>query len=442
MKDILFKADESTRRHFMRMTAGSTLGVGLLTQAMSEDIFAAADADSTLRKRPTARNVIYLYMSGGMTHIDTFDPKPGSEVGGPVEAIPTNVDGVFISEYLPGIAQHMDKAAIVRSLTSTQGAHAQGNYYMHTSYSPRGTIKHPGLGAWIQRLDGKTNRTLPAAVRVGGGGAGGAGFMESKFAPLQLGNPNEGLKNSKLSEGMTEREFDDRLALTNAFNKKFRETYNQKDVRAQKDMYEDAVKLMRSEDLKAFDLSKEDAKVREAYGNNSFGQGALLARRLLENDVRFVEVNLGGWDTHSNNFVSVPQRTATLDQAVSTLLTDPRAPRHARRNTRRYRHRVRTHAAHQPERRARPLPEGLLRLHRRRQRQGRNGLGQDRRTRHGNSRGQDAGPGLQRLHRLRPRASARQGHYLSVRPPLHHRPQGPPGEGTVRLIVAQASCLC
>ncbi len=322
MKDLLFKADESTRRHFMRMTAGSTLGVGLLSQAMSEDIFAAADSTASLKKRPTARNVIYLYMSGGMTHLDTFDPKPGSEVAGPVEAIPTKADGVFISEYLPGIAQHMDKAALVRSLTSTQGAHAQGNYFMHTSYSPRGTIKHPGLGAWIQRLDGRTNRTLPAAVRVGGGGSGGAGFMESKFAPLQLGNPNEGLKNSKLVDGMTEREFDDRLALANAFNKKFRETYNQKDVRAQKDMYEDAVRLMRSEDLKAFDLSKEDAKVREAYGNNGFGQGVLLARRLLENDVRFVEVNLGGWDTHSNNFTSVPQRTATLDQAVSTLLTD------------------------------------------------------------------------------------------------------------------------
>ncbi len=319
--DLIRNADDLTRRHFMSRTAQSLLGVGLLPATIAGST--AFAADSSLRRRPTARNLIYLYMSGGMTHIDTFDPKPGTEQGGPVQAISTKADGVQISEYLPSLAQHTDKMAIVRSLSSTQGAHGPGNYLMHTSYVARGTIKHPGLGAWIQRFDGRRNNTLPGAVRIGGGSnGGGAGFMESKFEPLVLGNPNEGLRNSKRREDVSEKEFNDRLALMQQFDAEFHIKYEHKAVRAQKGIYDEAVKMMRSEDLKAFDLSLEKEDVRENYGNNGFGQGALLARRLVENDVRFVEVNLGGWDTHSNNFQSVENRAATLDQAMSALLRD------------------------------------------------------------------------------------------------------------------------
>ena len=110
--------------------------------------------------------------------------------------------------------------------------------------------------------------------------------------------------------------------LADAFDKKFHETYSHKSVRAQSEMYDDAVRLMRSEDLQAFDLTQESEATRENYGNNGFGQGVLLARRLVENDVRFVEVSLGGWDTHSNNFPSVSARASILDQALSTLLAD------------------------------------------------------------------------------------------------------------------------
>lgn len=322
MKNRLKTADEIVRRDFMRMTAQVSLGVGILSQSVADEVFSASNRSPSFSKRPSARNVIYLYMSGGMSHLDTFDPKPGTEQGGPVKSIRTSVDDVFLSEYLPGLAQHMDKAAVIRSLSSTQGAHEQGNYFMHTSYQPRGTIRHPGLGAWIQKLDGKINRTLPAAVTIGGGRNSSAGFMESKFSPLQLSNPNEGLRNSNRKEGLSEREFQDRLALANSFNEEFRSRFPHKDVRAQKDVYDDAVRLMNSEDLKAFQLGQEDAKMREAYGNNGFGQGVLLARRLIENDVRFVEVDLGGWDTHSNNFLSVAARAAILDQALSTLLKD------------------------------------------------------------------------------------------------------------------------
>ena len=322
MKDILHRSDELTRRAFMTKTASTFLGVGLMPGIVGGEAFAQAAATAA-KSRPTARNVIYLYMSGGMTHLDTFDPKPGAETQGPVEAIRTKADDVMISEYLPGLASQMDKVALVRSMTSTQGAHEQGNYFMHSSYVMRGTIRHPGIGAWLQKLDGRPNRTLPGSVRVGGGGRGaGAGFMEPRFGPLVLNNANDGLRNSKRHENLTEKDFADRLMLADMFDKKFHSTYKHETVKAQSEMYDDAVRLMKSEDLKAFDLSQESESTRENYGNNGFGQGVLLARRLVENDVRFVEVSLGGWDTHQNNFPSVAQRASVLDQALSTLLAD------------------------------------------------------------------------------------------------------------------------
>lgn len=272
-------------------------------------------------KRPTARNIIYLYMSGGMTQMDTFDPKPGTDEAGGVKAINTKVDGVQCSEYFPLLAKEWDKVCAVRTLTTTQGAHEQGNYFMHSSYTMRGTITHPGIGAWVQRLEGRTNRTLPGSVLIGGGAVGGgAGFLESKYAPLHINNPTDGVANSRAMVGM--KQFDDRLTLAKKFDEAFHGRYDNKKVRAYKDMYDDAVRLMRSEDLKAFDLGQEDPKVREEYGENGFGQGCLLARRLIENDVRHVEVTLGGWDTHNNNFTAVQNLAASLDKALATLLRD------------------------------------------------------------------------------------------------------------------------
>ncbi len=328
MKNLLMQSDELSRRQFIATTAKSLLGVSVFTPLLAKG--ALSGAKETAKKpagpavpnrKPTARNVIYLYMSGGMSHLDTFDPKPGHDNAGPVKAINTAADGIQLSEYLPSIAKHMDKAAVIRSFSTTQGAHEQGNYFQHTSYTMRGTITHPGMGAWILRHEGRTNRTLPGSVRIGGGAnGGGSGFMESKYAPLIMGSASEGVPNSRRQ--VTEKEFNDRLMLAQQFDANFHAKYDQKNVRAYKDMYDDALKLMKSEDLKAFDLGSEPQAVRDAYGNNGFGQGCLLARRLVENDVRFVEVTLGGWDTHANNFTSVQRLAASLDQAIGTLIND------------------------------------------------------------------------------------------------------------------------
>ncbi|MDP6445959.1 MAG: DUF1501 domain-containing protein [Pirellulaceae bacterium] len=322
MKDLLNKLDDVSRREFAQFAAKTFLGVSLLPVGGA----LAADDDEpkepTPRKSP-ARNIIYLYMSGGMSHLDTFDPKPGAETQGPVQTIDTSVKGIQLSEYMPNLAKQMDKAVLVRSISSTQGAHERGRYLMRTSYTQRGTIRHPAMGAWVLRLSGRHSDSLPGNVRIGGDSRHpGAGFMEAEFSPLPIGDPTTGLQNSKLARGTTQAQFDSRLSLSNRLDQEFRQRFDQKKVRSYNDAYDDAVRLMTSSELDAFNIYRETEPVRMAYGDNPFGQGVLLARRLVENNVRFVEVTLGGWDTHQSNFVRVPERADLLDRALGALLGD------------------------------------------------------------------------------------------------------------------------
>jgi len=317
-------SDELNRRRFVSLAAKSFLGVSILPWASHHSLSGAGlGLNRPLNHAPKAKNVIYLYMSGGMTHLDTFDPKTGTETGGPTQTIKTNADGVQLAENLPLLANHADKIAVVRGMSSTKGAHQQGNYFMHTSYAQRATIVHPSMGAWMTRLDGRFNPTLPGAVVVGGGSRHPlSGFLSTSHQPLAVGNPNEGLKNVKRLWGITEEKFEKGLNLSQKLDRSFTQKYNLEKVNAYSDMYDDAVRLMKSKDLKAFDLKEESESTRESYGSDNFGQGVLLARRLVERQVRFVEVQLGGWDTHQNNFSRVPERCAILDQALSALLDD------------------------------------------------------------------------------------------------------------------------
>ncbi len=321
-------ADEPTRRQFMATAAKTFLGVGLMPLAekiLSTPARAAVQsaAAAPVRRVGKAKHVIYLYMNGGMSHLDTLDVKPGTKEQGPTEAIPTSVDGIQLSEYLPRTARSMHHIALVNSLSSTQGAHEQGDYFMHTSYALRGTIRHPGMGAWMLRFQDRFNESLPSNVVLGGGSRHpGAGFMEAKYSPLMLGNPNGGLPNSRRRSGVTAEDFDVRLDLASKLDSKFQKTYDLHDIRAYSSMYRDAVRVMSSSDLAAFDLTKESKEMHAAYGESPFGQGCLLARRLVEHGVRFVEVSLGGWDTHTANFVRVPELAEILDRGLGTLLPD------------------------------------------------------------------------------------------------------------------------
>jgi len=327
MKNLLSNLDDVSRREFTAYAAKACLGVSILPMGGAASAFAAPEKsiDTPIGKIGTAKNVIYLYMSGGMTHLDTFDPKPGAETQGPVQAIQTASDGLQISEYFPKLAKQMKDVALVRSLSSTQGAHERGRYLMRTSYTQRGTIRHPAMGAWLMRLSGRKNKSLPGNVRIGGDSTHpGAGFMEASYSPRPIGDPTAGLQNSKRPKNVKQDQFDKRLDIANQLDKKFRNRFNQKQVRSYTDAYTDAIKLMSSKELEAFNVYLEPEAKRLAYGDDAFGQGCLLARRLVEQDVRFVEVTLGGWDTHQSNFIRVPERTAILDQALGTLLADLR----------------------------------------------------------------------------------------------------------------------
>ncbi|OYW30392.1 MAG: hypothetical protein B7Z47_03635 [Chthoniobacter sp. 12-60-6] len=317
----LVRSGEITRRDFAAKTASSLLGVGVLGNSLTSKSFAAFEGSSKLKQAATAKNVIYLYMSGGQSHMDTWDPKEGVETAGPTKPIKTSADGVRISEYLPLTAQQMHHGTVINSLTSTQGAHEQGNYMMHTSYEMRGTIRHPAMGAWLNVFQGGGNSTLPNFVFIGNDSRHpGAGFFPAAQAPLFVSNPENGLKNIK--NGSPEEKFQARMKLADELDKDFRTTFPHRNVKAYADMYDDAMAMMKSEDLKAFDLTEEPGELRAAYGKEAFGQGCLLARRLVERGVRFVEVSLGGWDTHNANFVAVPDRCETLDKGLATLVAD------------------------------------------------------------------------------------------------------------------------
>ena len=312
------------RRDFVATAAKTFLGVTALDQLGGKAFALAGENTSPLKQVATARNVIYLYMTGGMSHLDTFDPKDNRDVMGTTEIISTKADGVRLSDNLPLLARQADKLAIVRSMASTQGAHEQGRYYMRTSYTLRSSIRHPSLGAWLQKLQDRGNPSLPGTVMIGNDSRHpGAGFFEARFAPLMINAPEDGLGNSKMNAMFaSDADFNKHLDVSRQLDRKFAETYNLKKVRAYADMYDDAVKMMKSEELVAFNLDDEPQEVRKKYGKDRFGQGCLLARRLVEHGVRFVEVTFGNWDTHNANFTKVPELCDELDGALSALLSD------------------------------------------------------------------------------------------------------------------------
>lgn len=324
--DILLAAarmarTEISRRTFAARAARSLLGVGLLPGFLDRSSEAArADEAQTA----TAKRVIYLYMTGGQSQLDTWNPKDVKDVAGPVKTIGTSADGIRVTEYLPRTAKQMHHATVVNSMTSNQGAHEQGVYFMHTSFPPRGTIQHPGMGAWLEVLQpGKGHDSLPNYVYVGNDSLHpGAGFFPAAHGPLFVNNPANGVKNIKLPSGIDDDRFAKRLSLASDLDRDFDASFPQKKLKTHAEMYDGAIRMMRSKDLEAFELAQEPEALRKSYGDDPFGQGCLLARRLVERGVRFVEVSQGGWDTHALNFARMPDLCDVFDRGYATLLQD------------------------------------------------------------------------------------------------------------------------
>jgi hypothetical protein len=307
-----------TRRQILRGLAG-TLGVSLLpfpTWAADPPLSGPAPVAGP------ARSMILLFMAGGMSHLDTLDPKPGRPVQGPVQAIPSAIDGVMLGQHLPMLAKGLAPCALIRSMTSTQGAHEQGVYYLRTGYTLRGTTRHPALGAWAAHLLPRPNPTLPPFVAINAGsGHPGAGFLPPACGPLPIGDAERGLPYARPPAGVDAARQSRRLELLAKLDAAGLATPGES-VTAYHELYGEATRLMGSQDLAAFDLSQESDAVRGAYGDDAFGNGCLLARRLVERGVRVAEVTLGGWDTHDDNAERVAAQCAMLDRGLPALLAD------------------------------------------------------------------------------------------------------------------------
>lgn len=320
---------ELDRRRFLAHTAKTCFGVSLGTSMATLFTPQAIAAQSAVKLAGggKAKHIIYLFMNGGMSHIDTFDPKPDAEdaIKGETRAINTNVDGIRYGHYLPELAKQADKIAVIRSMNTTQGAHDQGRYFMRTGYAQRASIVHPSAGGWVNRLTEPLNETLPPFVTINCGNTHpGAGFLPSEFQPLPIGDPNKGLQYSERPDHTSEAEFQKQLKIQKLLDREFDERFHggHKLVRSYNEVYNSAVKLMESDDLIAFDINQEDQVTKKLYGESKFARGCLLARRLVEKGVRSIEVEYGGFDWHLDNFAKAEEMLPVVDQALSALLID------------------------------------------------------------------------------------------------------------------------
>lgn len=325
---------------FKLATAGA---VGYSQSGWLESL--AADTANHPQRR---RACILLWMNGGPSQTDTFDLKPGHANGGLFREIQTSVPGIRISEHLPKIARNMEHMAIIRSMSSREGDHGRASFYLRTGYLPQGAVQYPTLGSLISKELGSDESSLPNFVsispyRLFNPAAYASGFLGPRFAPLIVGEGRFGVQQAQDNyrenlrvpdlEGPADvrGQFDARVDLLEEMERDFVSRHPGLSPQSHRTAYERAVRLMRTAASSAFNLEDESERLRDAYGRNTFGQGCLLARRLVERGVPFVEVNLGaiqgnaiGWDTHAQNFTAVRQLSEVLDPAWATLMEDLR----------------------------------------------------------------------------------------------------------------------
>lgn len=304
-----------SRRGFVQSVG---LGVAGLAAASFTDLVALQAEE--LRKKQMA--CILLWMSGGPSQMDTFDPKPGTTNGGTIQSIDTAVPGIKIAQYWPETAKMMKDIAIIRSMTNKEGNHQRATYQLHTGYAPSGTVKHPAFGCVAAAELGDPKFDLPHIVSVGGaGGTVGAGMLGVSYEPFQVANPLQLPEN--VATPVPTHRFTRRLGLLQSLeNSGFAATGGADRVREHHSVYKQTAGMVLSPRMKSFDVSSEDPKLRAAYGQNAFGQGCLLARRLVQAGVTFVEVRLGGWDMHQTINDKMTTTAGQCDAAYATLLAD------------------------------------------------------------------------------------------------------------------------
>lgn len=303
-----------SRRDLFKLSAA-----GVMTTSLSGwmDVLAARAAGARHKA------CILLWMEGGASHKDTFDLKPGTEHGGEFKPIPTSVPGLQISEHFPKVAPLMNHAALIRGMSTGEGSHGRARYYLHTSYKEGvGGLVYPSIGSIVSAELGQPEFPLPNFVSVGNRSYG-SGFLGSRHQPLVVNDPTKGVEN--LKPLVASNQFGERVGLLQEMEQAFFKEYQATSINAHRTTYQRAVRLMQSKEVKAFDLSQEPAASKAAYGEGKFAESCLLARRLVEVGIPFVEVTLGGWDTHQDNFDRVKKLSSQVDPALSALVNDLKA---------------------------------------------------------------------------------------------------------------------
>lgn len=303
-----------SRRHFMRHLAGaSAMTIPALTMANT----LIANADDLKRRRKSA---ILLWMSGGPSAMDIWDLKPGAATGGPFRPIATSGD-TQICEHMPMMAKQMHNMAIVRSMSTREADHGRGRYYMHTGYVPNPNVEHPSYGAVLSHelIDQRPDLEIPPFVSVGGGSVG-PGFLGMAWAPFTVTSSGQ-VRNLKM--GLDDRRLMQRMYALDLIEKGFIKEKRGSAAEDHQKILKKTLNLMTSEQMQAFKVSEEPTEVQERYGMDNFGKGCLMARRLVESGVPFVEVDFGGWDNHQNIFPTLADnKLPILDRAMSALTED------------------------------------------------------------------------------------------------------------------------
>ncbi len=307
------------RREFLRWIPAAAATTGLLGWT---DLVAAQSGE--LRKR--GKRCILLWMKGGPSQFETFSPLVQHDNSGETKAIETATSGIQIASTLPETAKVMDDICVIRSMTSKEGSHPRASFLMQTGYLPNPSARHPSFGSITAQQLGDAAAELPSFVRLGsrfGRGSVGAGLLGVDYDPFVMSDPKKPPQNSR--PRTSEKRFQRRLALTRKMNQGYGRITGRNEADDHTKLYNKASSMMLSPEMRAFNVSEEPQAMQDAYGTGDFASGCLLARRLLEAGVTFVEVALGNWDTHQDVFSRTTQLCGQLDQPYAQLLRDLKA---------------------------------------------------------------------------------------------------------------------
>ena len=315
MSSIVHLPTGMNRRHFMSHVAGAA-AMAAPAVAFTNSLRANA---TDLKKRH--KSAILLWMGGGPSTMDIWDLKPGAPTGGPFKQMATSADGIAICEHMPLMSKQMHHMSIVRSMSTREADHMRGRYSMHTGYVPNPNVDYPGYGSVVahELADQVADLEIPPFVSIGSGSVG-PGFLGMTWAPFQV-DSNGNVRN--LDMGIDPARLEQRLKMLSTIEDRFIGEKRGGSAEDHRKVLDKTVKLMTSKQMEAFKVAQEPKEAQEKYGTTGFGRGCLLARRLVEAGVPFIEVDLGGWDMHADIFPALADRKLPeLDKAMSALVSD------------------------------------------------------------------------------------------------------------------------